>query len=131
MRIRTSLAGLALLLAAAGCTGHEWAKYSSHKGDVSVVKKNVSPKDVLTIIGQPARINYGDGVGAGWEEWVYPTGSIFFYRMRVRMVESRPLDAPAPKTFADGDEDLWKYNDKNKTRPQELVHTMEGFRALD
>lgn len=30
-----------------------------------------------------------EGVKTGWEEWIYPTGSIFFYRLEVKKVLPR------------------------------------------
>jgi hypothetical protein len=42
-----------------------------------------------------------NGVHTGWEEWIYPTGSIFFYRLIAKKVVLRSSDSPAPKQISD------------------------------
>lgn len=105
-----------------GCILHtaDWAKMSPHKGDVTKVKKGWTRSNVLTVCGRPIRSDEGEGVGVGWEEWIYPTGSIFFYRGEVMLIEARPLDARPVK----GKEPQWE--------GRELVkQTRVGARPLD
>ena len=51
---------------------------------------------VMEKIGRPLHVAIGTGVYIGWEEWVYPTGSIFIYRQEVRYLLPRGPNDPVP-----------------------------------
>ncbi len=103
-RLRTLYAGfVALMIVAllgigvAGCDTDDWAKFSKDKNNVNVIRKGWGQNQVLTKIGRPESLRKGNDLGAGWEEWVYPTGSVVFYRMEVVAVQVRPEDKPLEK----------------------------------
>lgn len=80
---------------AAGCPGE--GKWNLAQMDVRNAKEDMTETQVRMSVGEPDTVIPGDGVYIGWEEWVYPNGSIFFHRMRVKEVVTRPKDAPPPK----------------------------------
>lgn len=82
----------------------EWGDSSPDRGMVSAVKVGDNSSTVMNAIGQPQRVEYGEYVYEGWQEWVYETGSVFMYRGRVRQVHAKPLT----------EEQLLAVKDKNK-----------------
>lgn len=81
-----------LLLGAGGCgeyIGGSWGQLSPHRNDVTKVKKGWAPRTVINYIGEPLHVDVGQNVGIGWQEWIYPTGSVVFYRMEVTAVHVR------------------------------------------
>lgn len=82
-----------------GCGEHNesWGR-RGEPADVRDCRTGWTVKDVRTEIGSPVdRVVYR-GVRTGWEEWIYPTGSIFLYRLVVKHVVYRGKDAPLPDT---------------------------------
>jgi len=69
----------------------DWADNSPDKNMVSAAKKGMRANDIIVKIGKPQKVIEGDLVYAGWQEWVYPTGSLFLQRGEVRMIQARPL----------------------------------------
>lgn len=69
----------------------EWGDGSPDRGIVSAVKVGDNSSTVMNTIGQPQRVEYGEYVYEGWQEWIYETGSVFMYRGRVRQVHAKPL----------------------------------------
>ena len=66
------------------------------RGDVSKVREGFGLNQVMNAIGKPDYIIEGQGLRLGWEEWVYPSGSVFFYRMQVKNVLKRSPGTPPP-----------------------------------
>ena len=99
------LAGILLAALAPGCNrpmGNNWL--DGEPKDVLQARSGWTANDVLTKIGKPLYVIERRGVRTGWVEMVYPTGSIFVYRLEVKYVLSRSEGTPLPE------------------RPQRLVH---------
>lgn len=69
----------------------QWAQFSEDRGMVSAAKPGMSMGDVLNKVGEPKQMISGEMAYSGWKQWVYPSGSIFFYRGKVRTVHAKPL----------------------------------------
>jgi len=116
------IALLATAVFLGGCDTGDWAKYSKHKNDVSAVRKGWGINKVLTTVGKPEFMHKGEDIGAGWEEWVYPTGSVVFYRLEVVAVQVRPKDQPLEnKPHKENPEDILM------KKPEPGTQAMEGF----
>ena len=84
---------LALSVLCASCSTEE---ISRKHGDVTRVNQGWGMNQVVSTIGKPDYVIDGQGLRTGWEEWVYPTGSVFFYRLAVTNVLKRSPDTPPP-----------------------------------
>lgn len=69
----------------------DWGENSKDKDDVSAIKPGMNSSDVVVKIGKAHKMVEGDLVYSGWQEWVYPTGSLVLYRGVVRQVNVKPL----------------------------------------
>lgn len=81
-----------LLAPLTGCDdyiGGSWGQLSPDRNDVTKVEKGWNPRRVINRIGEPLHVDHGQNVGIGWQEWIYPTGSVVFYRMEVATVHVR------------------------------------------
>lgn len=98
-------AGLALL-APTGCGAimsnfaGEWGQLSKDRNDVAAVKAGMRVSEVTNKIGKPERMEEGDNVYAGWQQWIYPTGYLLVYRGEVRQVYVKPRDAAVEAALA-------------------------------
>ncbi len=90
------------LFCLAGCVADESWRMGKAR-DVSLVEKTWRTTQVATQIGRPDYVIKGRDLHLGWEEWVYPTGSVFIYRMEVKHVIRRAPGAPQPQP----PEDKW------------------------
>lgn len=97
MRRETGIGLAAVLAACVVCTGGcmEGAM-SRHKGDIKLVEVGWHMDKVVNTIGRPEYVLYGEGLKAGWAEWVYETGSVWIYRMQVQNVLERSACTPKP-----------------------------------
>lgn len=84
------------LLIAGGCSLMD-ASWTNSQKDVREAKKGWTLSQVQTKIGKPSYKEVYGGLRSGWEEWVYPTGSIFFYRMVAKEIVPRDENSPMPE----------------------------------
>ncbi len=106
------LGGALLLLLAGGCNAAQWA---NQQRNVTLAKPGMTASKVASTIGKPTYILYSDGVNAGWEEWVYPTGSVFLQRLVVKKILERPAGMAAPKARHDAAMDVIANTPEAKT----------------
>ena len=64
--------------------------------DVTTAQIGWKMPKVMDKIGRPLHTNVGTGVHTSWEEWVYPTGSLFLHRQRLTHILPRGPDEPIP-----------------------------------
>ena len=69
------------------------ARYSSSRNKVADAKIGWGPNDVVTKIGEPMRVERGEGINMGNDKWIYPTGIIYMNRLKVVKI----------KVFEDGE----------------------------
>lgn len=94
-RLGYALSVAVLLSVTAGC-GLLDEGWTTTQKDVIEAEKGWTLTDVYTKIGKPSdKIAY-QGLRTGWEEWIYPSGSIFFYRCVVKQVVPRTEGTPMP-----------------------------------
>ncbi len=81
-----------------GCTDQlssvlagQWAQFSEERGMVSAAKPGMTMGDVMNKVGEPSRVVHGEMIYSGWQQWIYATGSIYFYRGKVKQVQAKPL----------------------------------------
>jgi hypothetical protein len=68
----------------------EWGQGSKYRNDVNAVTPGMTAGEVTVKIGAAQKINASDGVYVGWQEWVYPTGSVLMQRGKVHSVYALP-----------------------------------------
>jgi hypothetical protein len=85
---------LLVFCAFAGC---QMDSFNPNKGKVDKVQKDWTLAKVIKTIGDPEYVILGKGIKTGSEELVYPTGSVFLYRLIVVEVLERDEDDPKPE----------------------------------
>ncbi|GHV21726.1 hypothetical protein AGMMS49959_11320 [Planctomycetales bacterium] len=125
---------LALVAVLSGCGGAimsqfagEWGQFSDDRNDVTAVRAGMRTTDILPKIGKPEKIEAGENVYAGWQEWIYPTGSLLVYRGEVKQVFAETRDAETMTKLAKANKkgfELGFESDKKenqKTKEEELA----------
>lgn len=69
----------------------EWGQLSKDRNNVAAIKPGTRVPDVTTKIGKPQRMEEGEDIYAGWQQWFYPTGSLLVYRGEVKSVQVTPM----------------------------------------
>lgn len=115
------LGGTIFLLLAGGCNMAKWA---NQQRSVTLAQPGMTASKLASTIGKPTYILYSDGVNAGWEEWVYPTGSVFLQRLVVKKILERPEGVAAPKARHDEVMDIMANTPEAKTM-QEVDQILE------
>ncbi|MBN2712960.1 MAG: hypothetical protein JXR97_11110 [Planctomycetes bacterium] len=90
----------AAILSSSGCynTG---AWKNGEPENVKTAHVGWTVNQVAVKVGKPIDMIEYNGLRLGWEEWVYPTGSIFFYRLVVKDIVSRSKGTPPPRRSSD------------------------------